>query len=367
MPNASQMIQRTDVSDRRPAFTLIELLVVIAIIALLIGILLPALGKARESAATLKTGANIRNAGIAVSTYLGDGSGFYPPHYVYAAEESGGNWNKEDQLETNPNPQNGYIHWSWSLFDGNNDGSGLAEEAFQGPLVTNRGAPRTNPGSNPDHWENGQTDDVGNDGPPSNGVPQDRQAPRMAFAGNGAIFPRNKFNSNTPRNNRLVRAAQVEQSRGGASRVILATEYYDNKANWTSVADVEFGLEGAGATNVLMKSHRPIEPFKGRSSTAGNPYEEPPFDAPGGRFVYPRVQTDIEDAKDLQSRVGHIKHPRSSLNAVGRHHAGGTAQFLFVDGHVALKTVEETIEDRLWGDRYYSLTGPGIQIRNFND
>ena len=53
----------------RKWFTIIELLVVVSIIALLVGILLPAIGKAREQANLTRSQANLRQIAIAAQTY----------------------------------------------------------------------------------------------------------------------------------------------------------------------------------------------------------------------------------------------------------------------------------------------------------
>jgi len=77
----------------KKGFTLIELLVVIAIIAILAAMLLPALGRAKEKAKTIRCVSNNKQVALAVMMYANDNNDTAPPlHERNFANRTVGNW-----------------------------------------------------------------------------------------------------------------------------------------------------------------------------------------------------------------------------------------------------------------------------------
>jgi prepilin-type N-terminal cleavage/methylation domain-containing protein/prepilin-type processing-associated H-X9-DG protein len=334
---------------QRHAFTLIELLVVVGIIALLIAILLPSLAEARKEAKAVACATNESHVGKSVAIYMSRYR-FYPPSYLY--RDAQGRYDFSDATQTTQGA-NGYVHWSYALYgDGKVD-----DKAFQCGEQDNGGAPRTNPGGDGSDWESGQVDAGGQTSP---NPLTDYQARRMSYTANAAIIPRNKFSttiSGGQRCNKLVGESAIRS----AGKTVLTTEFINR---WQALAI-------SNGSNFLVKSHRPINPFYNQGS-GNDEYSA----TPNSGFQYGMSYTDesygvrpLSAVNGLDSLIDGAGMPE--INVVGRHHPGGekqyggTANFLYCDGHVERRTILDTMKKREWGDKYYSLSGKNDVMPSF--
>jgi len=355
---------------RFKGFTLVELLVVIGIIAVLVGILLPALSKAREAANQTKCMSNLRTIGQGLAQYLDDYNEFYPASYSYVGQTI------QNGIESPAYATNGYIHWSSFIYGRKDLGvnypqtyfSTVGWEAFQCPSINNGGLPADEPSQN-----NIEPDQNYDPAKGANPLLPDMQAPRQAYTANEAIMGRNKYvlgYQGCDRTYQFVRATMIRHS----ADTILVTEF---NQDWHVVNDVS----DADGSTIVCKSHRAVNAYEIITDIGGaGAYKLDTVAPNGSQAQYIRVNAS------MLTPYPHLNNPAlgktvSSLDWVGRNHGsfklgnvrlpGGqvvsgwdmrTTNFLYCDGHVENKNIVDTLTPWQWGDYMYSLV-PGQDIK----
>lgn len=260
-----------------------------------------------------------------------------------------------------------YIHWSYFLFNGGT----VSEASFECPSAPNKGAPRANPGADQSDWEPGQVNALRQ--PPPSPTPRDFQVRRVGFGANAAIMPRNKLSPlvTGQRKARVVQPAWVDGAARGASNTILTADF---RASPGYPAMKQIDSSGTNAEGII-KSHRPIQPFHGLSTSAGaalSAFTEPlrpqgsSENSATASWRYPNP--DRISAPKLPCPGAVDGNTGNVLDVVGRHHASGTANFSFLDGHVENTRVENTIKQYRWGEKFYSITSDtSVWMTGFDD
>ena len=326
-------------------FTLVELLVVIGIIAVLVGILLPALNRAREQARQIKCAANLRSIAAGFASYLAENRQTYPQSSYYVGTKIAG-------TSQQPNtPVNGYLHWSALIYRGNWADRNVYQstsgwEMFQCPSINNGGLPPAN--TYPANWDPAQSANE------SGGNAIDFQAPRLAYTVNEAICGRGKFVpgfQGAQRVYRFVRAASVRNS----ASVVLATEFNED---WQVVAG---GSRNDGSSNV-PQAHRPVSGFVGVGGEL-DLYLIPASGRAAIRRALPsELSPDPQPGQTFQTRLDWVGRNHGRKPPAGAYDTRVT-NFLYCDGHVETKHVRETLGPFEWGDKVYSLS-PGDSLAN---
>ncbi len=319
-------------------FTLVELLVVVAIIALLISILMPSLGKARNMAKSSNCLSNLHNIGMSLTMYHTQNQ-YYPSSYGYIDGESSAN---------------GYYHWTAAL-----------EPSEYQTAITSGKYPRTAkqyvcPSHVPGGWapSNFTTARVSN--PPSGQASQDatntkddQQAPRLSYVANEVIMPRKKFSSahdaaNPPGTKNLT-VVSPDEIDAPANTILLAEFSSNSNCIWGSSV-------GGGAA---YKSHRPTNGVK---IAGGGVFDGEGYVMGTQVFKVTLSEATAAIAAVLADRsVAAANHHISYINPTAHM---DSSNYAYADGHAGKATLKETLDpgDYQWGRKVYSCVDkPVIQ------
>jgi prepilin-type N-terminal cleavage/methylation domain-containing protein/prepilin-type processing-associated H-X9-DG protein len=274
--------------SKRRGFTLIELLVVIAIIAILIGLLLPAVQKVREAAARMKCTNNLKQIGLALHSYH-DTLKSLPPAYI----DRNADPNSDASLDVGPG-------WGWA--------------ALILPYLE-----QTNVYNQINFNQTVGTSAIGRTALPIFLCPSDVQSPTFQVQGTSAVVALGNYvacngtleTSSYPGNNTgaflrnsHTRFADITD---GLSNTILAGERSGNHALATWAGAVPGGLVPA----LMAPGPAPFDPL-GQAESA-----QALVVSHGNRTHVPSADMPIWDADTFYSR-----------------HTGQGANFLFGDGSV---------------------------------